>query len=541
MTEIPQPLISDISEGKCLPFIGAGFSMNAKLPPDMRMPDWYALAQILSREANTENNLSPPVIAQQYERRFGRVQLIESIRKTLHPGQAKPGLAHRSFVTLPFDTIYTTNFDLLLEDAYDEIGRPFRSLVGELQLPFHAGQTASSIIKMHGDLRHEEHITVTQKDYEQFLDKYPVVATHLSSMLITRTPLFLGYSLSDPDFQNIRNVVRSRLGQFERMAYIIQFNRSSDDIENALDDKLHIISLNITEGKSCDDLLSALFNQILDKLDVQAGIEFRNSRPDVFEPINMEVVEKAIDSEDHPILETTSNLCFVMMPLHKDLEVVYRNLIVPAVEQFGLKVVRSDEINASGFIVEQIRVAIQQSRLCFAVISNNNPNVMYELGLAQANGKPTILLAQDTSDLPFDIASQRVVKYGDNPAEAIDSLSTTIQNTLTEDYLKEAKDLLNRKYYRASIAASAVILEHSLRNLIKTKEIKNKQILGINQMIKILGDSNIIDVSTIEILLKASKIRNNAVHNLSEQTRADAEFVYACTEKFLVYQPLDQS
>jgi HEPN domain-containing protein len=541
MTEIPQPLISDISEGKCLPFIGAGFSMNAKLPPDMRMPDWYALAQILSREANTENNLSPPVIAQQYERRFGRVQLIESIRKTLHPGQAKPGLAHRSFVTLPFDTIYTTNFDLLLEDAYDEIGRPFRSLVGELQLPFHAGQTASSIIKMHGDLRHEEHITVTQKDYEQFLDKYPVVATHLSSMLITRTPLFLGYSLSDPDFQNIRNVVRSRLGQFERMAYIIQFNRSSDDIENALDDKLHIISLNITEGKSRDDLLSALFNQILDKLDVQAGIEFRNSRPDVFEPINMEVVEKAIDSEDHPILETTSNLCFVMMPLHKDLEVVYRNLIVPAVEQFGLKVVRSDEINASGFIVEQIRVAIQQSRLCFAVISNNNPNVMYELGLAQANGKPTILLAQDTSDLPFDIASQRVVKYGDNPAEAIDSLSTTIQNTLTEDYLKEAKDLLNRKYYRASIAASAVILEHSLRNLIKTKEIKNKQILGINQMIKILGDSNIIDVSTIKILLKASKIRNNAVHNLSEQTRADAEFVYECTEKFLVYQPLDQS
>jgi hypothetical protein len=41
---------------------------------------------------------------------------------------------------LPFDTVYTTNFDLLLEQSYSAAGRPFRSLVGELQLPFHAGQ-----------------------------------------------------------------------------------------------------------------------------------------------------------------------------------------------------------------------------------------------------------------------------------------------------------------------------------------------------------------------------------------------------------------
>jgi HEPN domain-containing protein len=539
MTEIPQPLISDISEGRCLPFVGAGFSMNAKLPSDMRMPDWYALAQILSKEANTDNSLSPPVIAQNYERRFGRVQLIESIRKTLHPGQAKPGLAHRSFVALPFDTIYTTNFDLLLEDAYDEVGRPFRSLVGELQLPFHAGRTASSIIKMHGDLRHEEHITVTEKDYEQFLDKYPVVATHLSSMLITRTPLFLGYSLSDPDFQNIRNIVRSRLGQFERMAYVIQFDRSSEDIESALDDKLHIISLNIAKGRSRDELLSDLFSQILDKIDVKAGVEFRDSRPDVFEPINMEIVEKAIGSENYPILETTSNLCFVIMPFHKDFEVVYQDLIVPAAEQFGLKVVRADKINAAGFIIEQIRVAIQQSRLCFAIVSNKNLNVMYELGLAQANGKPTIILTQDTADLPFDIASQRVLVYGDSPSEVMDSLVATIENTLVEGYLKEAKDLLNRKYYRSSIAASAIVIEHLLRISIKEKGFENKKTLGINQMIKILGDSDTIDMPTIENLTKVSSIRNNAVHNLSEQTKDNAEFVYECAEKLLTYKTIN--
>ena len=165
----------------------------------------------LARDAETPKGEAPPVVAQRYEQKFGRVQLIEALREALHPDKARPGAAHRAFVQLPFDTIYTTNFDLLLEDAYTQATRPFRSLVGELQLPFHAGQTASSIVKMHGDLRHEEHIIITQKDYEHFMDRYPVVATHLSAMLITRTPLFIGYSLSDPDFENVRRVVRSRL------------------------------------------------------------------------------------------------------------------------------------------------------------------------------------------------------------------------------------------------------------------------------------------------------------------------------------------
>ena len=197
---IPFPLISDIAQGRCLPFVGAGFSKNALLPLNLTMPDWQELTTILARDANTPSGTAPTEVAQRYEQRFGRVQLIEAIREALHSERARPGKSHRAFVQLPFDTVYTTNFDLLLEDAYVEATRPFRSLVGELQLPFHAGQIASSIIKMHGDLRHEEHIVVTKNDYDTFMERYPVVATHLSAMLITRTPLFLGYSLSDPGF-----------------------------------------------------------------------------------------------------------------------------------------------------------------------------------------------------------------------------------------------------------------------------------------------------------------------------------------------------
>ena len=241
--EIPYPLLSDIFEGRCLPFVGAGFSKNADLAPGLVMPDWNQLATELARHLPLDGRETPQEVAQRYERYFGRVQLIEAIRRSLHTDSARPGRAHRAFAKLPFDTIYTTNFDLLLEDAYQQEKRPFRSLVGEHQLPFHAGKTASSVVKMHGDLRHEENIVVTKKDYDEFMTKYPVVATHLSAMLITRTPLYIGYSLSDPDFLHIQEVVRSRLGEFERMSYVLVFDSSDLARQEAFSRHVHLISL----------------------------------------------------------------------------------------------------------------------------------------------------------------------------------------------------------------------------------------------------------------------------------------------------------
>jgi hypothetical protein len=107
---IPFPLLTDIGEGRCLPFVGAGFSLNAELPPGLRMPDWPSLTASLAAEAGIDAaGISPPDVASRYERRFGRVQLIEAVRRLLHPEKARPGKAHLAFAALPFDTVYTTS------------------------------------------------------------------------------------------------------------------------------------------------------------------------------------------------------------------------------------------------------------------------------------------------------------------------------------------------------------------------------------------------------------------------------------------------
>ena len=153
-----------------------------------------------------------------------------------------------------------------------------------------------------------------------------------------------------------------------------------------------------------------------------------------------------------------------MMPFASDLDWLYADLIKPVAEQFGLSVMRADEIFSPGSIAEQIRVAIQQSRLCIADVTHKNPDVLYEVGIAHTLGKPTLLLTRDIEDVPFDLRSLRLIVYEIDQIQAARlNLERAIQNVLGEDRIDEAKRLIDSGMYRAAAAVLAVFLEHSLR------------------------------------------------------------------------------
>jgi hypothetical protein len=78
-------------------------------------------------------------------------------------------------------------------------------------------------------------------------------------------------------------------------------------------------------------------------------------------------------------------------------------------------------------IVSGIRQEIQECALAYVVLSDLNPNVMYELGLLHEDSKPTILLADKNgvANLPFDIRTRMVVTF-ERRAEASDDLKTAV-------------------------------------------------------------------------------------------------------------------
>jgi O-acetyl-ADP-ribose deacetylase (regulator of RNase III) len=114
----------------------------------------------------------------------------------------------------------------------------------------------------------------------------------------------------------------------------------------------------------------------------------------------------------------TRRQCFVISPIglpdsdvRKHADDVFQFVIAPAVEAFGITAVRSDHIINPGRISEQMFQKIMQADVCIVLLTGHNPNVFYELAVAQCAARPTILLLRDGERIPFDIQDLRVVHY----------------------------------------------------------------------------------------------------------------------------------
>src|SRR5262249_32283809 len=110
-------------------------------------------------------------------------------------------------------------------------------------------------------------------------------------------------------------------------------------------------------------------------------------------------------------LAQVSNTCFVAMPFLPLFKTQYERVIRPAIEEAGLACVRGDEIFTRQMIIEDVWTSIRQARVIVGDISGANPNVLYEIGLAHALGKPIVLINRSRDDVPFDLHSVRYHYY----------------------------------------------------------------------------------------------------------------------------------
>ena len=120
--------------------------------------------------------------------------------------------------------------------------------------------------------------------------------------------------------------------------------------------------------------------------------------------------------------------CFVISPIgaegsdtRQHADIVYECIIKPACEDlFGsdgnlYHPERGDHKSAPGKITDQIYEDILSADLIIVVLTESNPNVYYELAIAQAAAKSVILLLEKGFDVPFDIKDQRIIYYDFDP------------------------------------------------------------------------------------------------------------------------------
>jgi len=110
---------------------------------------------------------------------------------------------------------------------------------------------------------------------------------------------------------------------------------------------------------------------------------------------------------------TDDSLISVMMPFASQFDKVYETLQNVA-KELSLKCLRADDIWEHDVIIQVVVALINRARIVVCDCTNRNPNVFYEAGIAHTLGKDVILIAQNESDIPFDLRHIRYVIYLNN-------------------------------------------------------------------------------------------------------------------------------
>ncbi len=143
-------------------------------------------------------------------------------------------------------------------------------------------------------------------------------------------------------------------------------------------------------------------------------------------------------------MQQHDRFCFVLMPFKDEFKSSWLYGVKKAAKNNNLKPIRADDEELPvGIITEDIRKLILDSEIIIAEMTGQNPNVLYELGLAHSAKKKVIMITQKKEDIPFDIQGQgiRYIKYDNNHIDKLEKKLTKYVETALEQ--KETKDLFS--------------------------------------------------------------------------------------------------
>jgi hypothetical protein len=138
-----------------------------------------------------------------------------------------------------------------------------------------------------------------------------------------------------------------------------------------------------------------------------------------------------------------SQSCFVIQPFDGGLfDQRYVDIFAPAIQDAGLVPYRVDHDPKVSIPIEDIEKGIQNSRLCFAEISLDNPNVWFELGYAVAYEKEVVMLCAEEKqvNMPFDVQHRTIIRYAIESRRDVDLLRKKII-TKIQGYLQKLETI----------------------------------------------------------------------------------------------------
>lgn len=106
------------------------------------------------------------------------------------------------------------------------------------------------------------------------------------------------------------------------------------------------------------------------------------------------------------------NHVFASMPFAAKYDDTFLVAIEPAALASGAVAERVDHSGSTGDVVAQIQSMIRTAKVVVADLSDSRPNVLHEVGFAEALNKPVVQICSTaTTDLPFNVRNNQTIRY----------------------------------------------------------------------------------------------------------------------------------
>lgn len=133
---------------------------------------------------------------------------------------------------------------------------------------------------------------------------------------------------------------------------------------------------------------------------------------------------------------TSALVCFVAMPFRPELHYFYLYVQTHLSHKYRLVTERGDHTYATVPLIEKIKGQILRASVVIVDITGRNPNVFYELGVADTNGKRVILITQDDiAESPVDVRHREIIHYQlDKDVDFLSRLDKAIESIFEDNY-----------------------------------------------------------------------------------------------------------
>jgi hypothetical protein len=217
-----------LREGAAALFVGAGISRSAGYV------DWKQLLKEIAEDLELDIDRESDLVALaqfHVNRRHGRDRLnqllidefLEDVELTR---------SHQLIATLPIPTVWTTNYDDLLETAFTAAGKRIDVKRRPEDFALTRRRTDVTIYKMHGDKTNPAEAILTKDDYETYDATRRLFTIALKGDLAQKTFLFLGFSFADPNVMYILGRVKQLLDANGRQHYCVLRAPRPDECED---------------------------------------------------------------------------------------------------------------------------------------------------------------------------------------------------------------------------------------------------------------------------------------------------------------------